>query len=191
MNNHLKIIRPEVVFHPANLHLEGAPVTEQVRKLGDLKGIFQDQQAFELEDPARIAYLVRSWLPVPEGQKGGLYFGASTIMPGKIGHEFFMTKGHSHLKSEQAEFYWGVQGTGMLILMDRERNTWGEEVYPGSLHYIAGDMAHRLANTGSIPLIVGACWPSEAGHNYEEIAIHGFSARLVEKKGKPALIQSL
>jgi mannose-6-phosphate isomerase-like protein (cupin superfamily) len=103
-------------------------------------------------------------------------------------NEYFMTKGHYHLQSNRAEFYWGVQGKGMLILMDRERNTWAEEVCPGSLHYIGAEIAHRLANTGEKKLIVGACWPSDAGHDYDEIAVNGFSARLVEVDGKPKLI---
>ena len=99
-----------------------------------------------------------------------------------------MTKGHFHAQSDCAEFYWGVQGKGVLILMDRDRNTWGEEVYPGSLHYIGQDIAHRLANTGDQNLVVGACWPSDAGHDYDEIAGNGFSARLIEINGQPVLV---
>ena len=33
-----------------------------------------------------------------------------------------------------------------------------------------------------------ACWPSDAGHNYGEIAEKGFSARLVDVDGTPHLI---
>ncbi|MGV8095074.1 MAG: glucose-6-phosphate isomerase family protein [Mangrovibacterium sp.] len=190
MGNHLKILKTDVTFNLADYRLEGKAVIEQVRKVRDLKGIFHHEKAFGSEDPERVVYSVRSWLPVNEGKEGGLFFGASVIMPGKIGDEYFMTKGHFHLKGDRAEFYWGVRGTGMLILMDRERNTWAEEVYPGSLHYIGGEIAHRLANTGDTELIVGACWPSDAGHNYDEIAIHGFSARLVERNGKPGLVAS-
>lgn len=190
MKNHLELIKPDVVFNPEDYRMEGKTVMEQIRKMKDLRGVFQDETAFGSEDPERIVYSVQSWLPVSEGREGGLFFGASTIMPGKIGDEYLMTKGHFHQKSDRAEFYWGVQGTGMLILMDRKRNTWAEEVYPGSLHYIAGEVAHRLANTGAAKLIAGACWPSDAGHNYDEIAIHGFSARLVEVDGKPKLVMS-
>ena len=75
----------------------------------------------------------------------------------------------------------------MLILMDRERNTWAERMMPGSLHYILGGVAHRVANTGNSVLSFAACWPSDAGHNYEEIANKGFSARLVEVNGTPKL----
>jgi glucose-6-phosphate isomerase len=133
---------------------------------------------------------VQVWLPVAENTSAGLFFGTSTIMPGKVGNEYFMTKGHFHAKSDRAEFYWGVQGKGMLLLMDRNRNTRAEEVIPGSLHYIPGETAHRLVNTGDENLVVGACWPSDAGYDYDEIAQHGFSARLFEKDGKPVLINS-
>jgi glucose-6-phosphate isomerase, archaeal len=185
---HLKISKSPVELNPENFKMTGAPVINQVRKLKDLSGIFQDQEAFNFLDQEQPAYSVQSWLPVSEGTPGGLFFGASTIYPGKVGNEYFMTKGHFHLLGDRAEFYWGVQGKGMLILMDRNRNTWAEEVYPGSLHYIGGEIAHRLANTDNENLIVGACWPSDAGHDYEEIAVNGFSARLVEIEGIPKLI---
>jgi glucose-6-phosphate isomerase, archaeal len=185
---HLEICKSPVELNLKNYQMTGEPVINQTRKLKDLKGIFQDQEAFNQMDLEQLAYTVQSWLPVADGTPGGLFFGASTIYPGKVGNEYFMTKGHFHAQSDRAEFYWGVQGKGMLILMDRERNTWAEEVFPGSLHYIGGEIAHRLANTGNEKLIVGACWPSDAGHDYEEIAVNGFSARLLEVEGKPKLI---
>ena len=185
---HLKIARSPVEYGPTNFSLYGPPVNFQERRLNEISAIFGDQAAVKSISPETPVYKVQSWLPVSEGTAGGLFFGASTIMPGKVGNEYFMTKGHFHSKSDRAEFYWGVQGKGVLILMDRDRNTRGEEVYPGSLHYIGGETAHRLANTGDENLVVGACWPSDAGHDYDEIAIHGFSARLVEFNGKPVLI---
>ncbi|HAQ17944.1 MAG TPA: glucose-6-phosphate isomerase [Prolixibacteraceae bacterium] len=185
---HLEIGKSPVELNLKNYQMTGESINNQTRKLKDLKGIFQDQETFEKMDMEQIAYAVQSWLPVGEGTPGGLFIGASTIYPGKVGNEYFMTKGHFHSLGDRAEFYWGVQGKGMLILMDRDRNAWAEEVYPGSLHYIGGEIAHRLANTGVEKLIVGACWPSDAGHDYEEIAVNGFSARLVELDGKPKLV---
>ena len=99
-----------------------------------------------------------------------------------------MTKGHYHASIDRAEFYWGLAGEGMLILMDEQRNVWAERVFPGSLHYISGGVAHRMANVGSSLFSFAACWPSDAGHNYAEIAEKGFSARLIEVNGIPHLI---
>ncbi len=183
---HLEITQSPVTIKTP-MHLMGEPVINQVRKLKDIAGIYLQVDGFDAMDGEQTAYSVQAWMPVDEGTPGGLFFGASTIYPGKVGNEYFMTKGHFHSQSDRAEFYWGIEGQGMLIMMDRDRNTWAEEVFPGSLHYIGGEVAHRLANTGNDKLIVGACWPSDAGHDYEEIAQNGFSARLIEKDGKPRL----
>jgi len=189
--NHLKITQSPVTLGLTNYSLTGNPVFNQQRTLKEVASIFQDQKAAKQFPEDAMAYTVQAWMPVADGTTGGLFFGASTIMPGKVGTEYFMTKGHFHALSDRAEFYWGVQGKGMLILMDRERNTWAEEVYQGSLHYIGGETAHRLANTGDEKLVVGACWPSDAGYDYEEIFVHGFSARLVEVDGKAVLVEAI
>lgn len=185
---HLRLVQTPVQINLNNYQMQGEPVINQTRKLKDIPGIFTDEKAYSEMDSEQLAYTVQAWLPVAEGTPGGLFFGASTIYPGKVGNEYFMTKGHFHSQGDRAEFYWGVQGKGMLILMDRNRKTWAEEVHPGSLHYIGGEIAHRLANTGDEKLIVGACWPSDAGHDYDEIAVNGFSARLVEVDGEPKLV---
>lgn len=187
---HLQILKSPVELALNSFAMKGEPIIQQVRSIKDIAGIFLDQDAMSAMNPEMGVYSVQSWLPVEEGTPGGLYFGVSTLYPGKVENEYFMTKGHFHAQSDRAEFYWGVQGKGMLILMDRDRNTWAEEVYPGSLHYIGGEIAHRLANTGLENLVVGACWPSDAGHDYQEIAENGFSARLIEMEGQPVLIES-
>jgi glucose-6-phosphate isomerase len=187
---HLKVVDPSVALSLSDFSLNGDPVINQTRKIKDLSGIFLGVKAFVEMNPEQLVYIVQAWLPVEDGTPGGLFFGTTTIFSGKVSNEFFMTSGHFHAQSDRAEFYWGIQGKGMLILMDRERNTWAENIYPGSLHFIGGDIAHRLANTSSENLIVGACWPSDAGHDYQEIFINGFSARLIEVDGKPVLVES-
>ena len=189
--NHLQIIKSPLEIDLKDFSLKGEPIINQLRLLKDIAGIFLDQDALTAMDHETPIYSVQAWFPVEEGTTGGLFFGTTTIMPGKVGDEYFMTKGHFHGLSDRAEFYRGVQGKGMLILMDRDRKTWAEELYPGSLHYIGGEIAHRLANTGNEKLVVGACWPSDAGHNYEEITKKGFSARLLEVEGKPCLVNKL
>lgn len=149
---------------------------------------FADVDAFSRMPQNILAYEVSSFLPEQEGTPGGLYFGITYLHPGKVGNEYFMTKGHFHANIDRAEFYWGLEGEGMLILMDQLRRVWAERVFPGSLHYIPGGVAHRMANTGNTLFSFAACWPSDAGHNYREIADHGFAARLLEVDGKPQLI---
>lgn len=158
------------------------------RRLKDLRGIFHDEDSFGLMPQDMVAYEVSSYCPEKEGTPGGLFFGITYLYLGKVGNEYFMTKGHFHANIDRAEFYWGLKGEGMLILMDQNREVWCERVFPGSLHYIPGGIAHRMANTGNQLFSFGACWPSDAGHNYERIANDGFAARLVEKDGIAQLI---
>ncbi|MDR1937123.1 MAG: cupin domain-containing protein [Tannerellaceae bacterium] len=182
-----KIIEPSLLF--VRERLTGREVTKSHRKLEDLKDVFRDRQSCETMPPDTLLYEVYAYMP-PDGERisGGLNFGVTHLYPGKVGQEYFMTKGHFHAREDRAEYYWGIEGQGVLILMNRERQTWGERMFPGSLHYIPGGVAHRVANTGNSVLAFGACWPSDAGHNYEDIARKGFAARLMEIDGIPQLI---
>jgi glucose-6-phosphate isomerase, archaeal len=178
-----------VQFKPGNGELNGDTVQHSSRVIGDLKNIFLQEKEREQMDQDMLVYEVQAYFPVEEGTRGGLFFGNSTIYPGKVGNEYFMTKGHFHSLKDRAEFYWCIYGEGMLILMDESGKTTAEKMQPGSLHYIPGKIAHRVANTGDAPLRFGACWPSDAGHDYNTIANTGFSARLLDVNGKPQLIK--
>jgi len=168
--------------------LSGEGVRTSERKLGEIKDIFKDRQAAEKMDPQTPAYRVASFEPMEQGTRGGIYMGITYLEAGKVGNEYFMTKGHFHNNDDSVEYYWGVKGHGALILMDRERNIWAEEMLPGTLHYIPAGVAHRVANIGEEQLVFAASWPSDAGHDYQTIAHEGFSARLLEIDGKPVLV---
>ena len=163
--------------------LSGEGVVKSSRNLGDLKGFFRDEKIRAGMDQSTLVYEVEAILPVEQGTEGGLYFGRTTVYPGRVGEEHFMTKGHFHVKSDRSEFYWGIEGDGVLLLMNRERQVTAEKISPGSLHYIPAHTAHRTVNTGNETLVVGACWPSDAGHDYEEIERDGFPASLNEMDG--------
>lgn len=77
-----------------------------------------------------------------------------------------------------------------MILMSADYETRMEPMSPGSLHFIPPKTAHRVANTGTGPLRFVACWPSDAGHDYESIRKHGFGARLLNVQEKPVLVRS-
>lgn len=169
--------------------LHGDRVKEKVVTLGDLRNVFQDFSACH-PDTATVVYRVQWVEPVPEGTEGGLLWGNTVIEPGRVGDEYFMTHGHRHQRRDRGEFYATVSGRGALILMDPAGNTWTEPMKPGSLHYISGELAHRVANVGDTPLAFVACWPTDAGHDYETIRERGFSARLICRDGAPALVRS-
>lgn len=168
--------------------LTGRNVVRQERRLREIVGLYADAPALAALDQEQIVYRIEMHLAVAVGTPGGLVFGSSFLKPGRVGDEYFMTKGHFHAKRDAAEYYWGIQGTGALILMDEAGRCWAEQVLPGSLHYVPGRVAHRLANTGNTTLVVGACWPADAGHDYAAIVERGFSARLRAIDGRAQLV---
>ena len=182
-------LRPcPVTFNGRTGRLAGDDLTPLRRTWGQLEGVFADEEAWAAIDSERVAYWAELYFPVPTGTEGGLNFGNTYVEPGRVGDEYVVTKGHFHENREAAEYYWCLAGEGALLLMDEERNCRAERMTPGSLHYIPGRTAHRVANTGEETLALGACWPSNAGHDYETIAREGFSARLLCVDGEPKLV---
>jgi len=184
----MNILKPELFFDSNSGALSGKHIGEKTARIRDLKGIFINESARAALPQDQLVYHVQYYFPVSENTEGGLFFGNTTIYPGKVGDEYFTTKGHFHAKSDRSEYYWCILGKGILLFMDRKRKTWAEEMTPGSLHYLPAHVAHRTVNVGITPMVFGACWPSDAGHDYGTIASEGFSARLLERNGKPELV---
>jgi glucose-6-phosphate isomerase, archaeal len=168
--------------------LSGPSIVEIIRTLADLPGLFADQAAFKALDSSRLVYRVQLFQPVPPDTEGSLFWGTTFLEPGLVGDEYFMTAGHFHSKRNRAEYYSTVHGTGALILMDEARRYRVEWMTPGSTHYIPASTAHRVANIGHSCLSFLACWPGDAGHDYETIALRGFSVRLRCVDGQPTLV---
>jgi glucose-6-phosphate isomerase len=180
------ILEPEITF--INNELKGRNIDRINRRLKNLKDNFFNKTALEKMDPETVVYEVESYFPVAHDTEGGLFYGITYIHPGTVGNEYFMTKGHFHKIRNRGEFYCTLQGEGMLILMGEDRNIWAEKMFPGSIHYIAANTAHRTANTGDTVLSFSAFWPSDAGHDYATIREEGFSKILVQQDGKPTLV---
>jgi glucose-6-phosphate isomerase len=167
--------------------LSGNGIEESVKTLGQLAGIFKDEAAWRAMNPETEVYRVRFWRPVPDGTSGGLFWGSTILLPGRVGDEYFMTHGHFHAIRDRAEFYATVKGTGAMLFMDEGGKTWSQTMSPGTVHYIPGNAAHRVVNTVREPLVFLASWPSDAGHDYASIRTTGFSKRMVLRDGEPCL----
>ena len=153
----------------------GEPVS--VRTLGEIAGIFAEGSKLSEADRGRVVYEIFGCPAEVDGPARLLY--ATTVLhPGTVGDEFFMTRGHFHTNLERGEIMLTLSGTGALVLMDRDRRTWTEPMTPGSVHDIDGRHAHRVANTGSEPLVFFVTWMSDCGHDYASIAEHGFGTLL-------------
>jgi len=172
------------------LLLPDAQLRESLKTLGQLQGIFANEEALSAMDANTVVYRVQAWCPVPDGTEGAQFWGTTVVEPGQVGAEYFMTHGHFHLKRDRTKYYGTVEGEGALILMDESRETRMEPMRAGSLHFIPPHTAHRVANTGKVPLRFVACWPSDAGHDYESIRKHGFGARLMNVNREAMLVRS-
>jgi glucose-6-phosphate isomerase len=182
------IAEPELIFKDQKLI--GDKIDRITRKLKDLGDIFSDKKAYSAMDGETVVYDVESSFPVPQNTEGGLFYGITYIHPGKVGDEYFMTKGHFHSIRNRAEYYCTLEGEGMLLLMSAEGETRAEKMYPGSIHYIPGNTAHRTANIGDTILSFSAFWPADAGHDYDIISKRGFSKILVDHSGVPELVDN-
>jgi glucose-6-phosphate isomerase, archaeal len=188
MNREKSLPKAQTTLNWLAAELRGAPVRQSVTSAGQLAGFFQDKASLAEIDPSTIIYRVEWWEPVSPAVEGGLFWGSTIIEPGRIGNEYFMTRGHFHAIRNRGEYYCTAQGSGMLLLMDEQRRLRAEIMSPGSLHYIPGGFAHRAVNTGDTALSFWACWPSDAGHDYEIVASKGFSARVLSQNGEPVLV---
>jgi len=177
----------QVIVNLNTGELIGPEVQSVTRSIRDLKGVYRDEAARQALDQEEIVYRVQSIHPVGEGVEGGLFWGSTFLEAGMVGDEYFMTKGHNHANRSRSEFYLTVAGTGVLIMMDERRRTFFEPMSAGSLHYLPSHTAHRVANVGNSRLTFLACWPSDAGHDYD--VTDGFSARLRCVGGMPLLVE--
>jgi glucose-6-phosphate isomerase len=174
-------------YDPATGALAGVAPAE--RRLADLRGCFADAAAYEAALAAGNPPVYRVASVAPAAGAGDLHYGIGCVLPGKIGDEYFLTKGHLHAWRPAAEFYFGLSGEGAMLLEDEAT---GESrlvpLQPHAAVYVPGHTAHRTVNTGAVPLIYLGVYPAQAGHDYGAIATRNFRGVVVERAGQPVLL---
>ena len=141
------------------------------KRLSDLAGLYADSNAFEAmarNDGERIVYAVQDFHP-PQ-QVGDLIFGVTRMEPGKVGDEFFLTRGHIHARANRPEIYTGEGGHGLLLMESPEGETRIIAITPRIICYVPPFWIHRLINTGNAPLVMSFAYPGDSGQNYSVIA---------------------
>lgn len=129
-------------------------------------------------------------LDLPEDDSGVLQFGTTILYPGKVGEEYFMTKGHFHTILDTSEIYYGLSGRGMMLMETPEGQVDWKEIGPGEALYVPGRWAHRSINTGTEPLVMFFVYRGDAGHDYGTIEEKGYRKLVVERDGRPAVIDN-
>ncbi len=149
-----------------------------VRKGKDMAGYF-----LQPADPEAVIY------EVYEADCAGNTCTALTILkPGKVGNEYFMTKGHFHEDAESGETYVCLKGKGMVIMQTRDGATDEIILEPGTVACIPPGWAHRTINIGKGEFIMMAVFPANSGHDYVSIQERGFIKRVVEESGQTKII---
>ena len=155
------------------------------RCLSSMSGMFYNQEAAELilqkGDPLIYEFYE---LGCPE-RPGDLSFGTTILYPGKVGNEYFMTKGHFHSILETAEIYYTLSGEGYMVMENQDGDTREIRLLKNNAVYVPRGYAHRTVNTGTVPLVLFYTFEANSGHDYGTIESKGYRKLILEENGVP------
>lgn len=160
------------------------------RTLSQMKDMFCDADAAAeiLKESDPLIYEFHE-LGCPE-RAGDLAFGTTILYPGKVGNEYYMTKGHFHTILDTAEVYYTLSGNGYMVMESPEGETIELPLSKGKAIYVPRCYAHRTVNTGTESLILFYTFAADAGHDYGTIETKGYHKLIVEQNGSPAVIDN-
>lgn len=154
------------------------------KRLKDLEGVYLDENSFRSAVSVHGDAIVYSVNEVrPTQAAGDLIFGTTHMEPGRIGDEFYMTRGHIHAVANRPEVYYGESGAGVMLMESPEGETRVLEVAPGVAVYVPPMWVHRSVNVGAVPLVMTFFYPSDSGQDYGIIASSGGMASLIVADG--------
>ena len=161
------------------------------RYVSNMVSQFNDRAAAEAIVAAgdKLLYEFYELGQIPE-TAGDLKFGTSILYPGRVGDEYFMTKGHFHTILDTGEVYYTLSGHGAMMMETPEGEVSLLEMKPGEAVYVPPRWAHRTINTGDAPMVSFFVYRSDAGHDYGTIEQKGYRKLLVERDGRPAMIDN-
>lgn len=156
------------------------------KRLGDMVGVYRDAEAYAEQVAARgadaVVYTVQEHRTVTD--EGALIIGTSTLLPGQVGEEYAVTRGHLHARPNRAELYHCLSGRGVMLLETVDGQTEAVPLEAGDAVHVPGHWVHRSVNTGDEPFVTLFCYPADAGQNYELIQRAGGMAALVVADGQ-------
>ncbi len=161
------------------------------RNLSKMAGQYSDKTAYDklLHTGDVLLYEVYE-LKRPE-LAGEILHGISIVHPGKVGNEFFMTKGHYHTVLDTAEIYYTLQGEGYMVMETPEGDWAVEKLVSGSVLYVPPRWAHRSVNIGSEEdLVMFFAYPGNAGHDYGTIETQGFRKLILDVDGETEIVDN-
>lgn len=161
-----------------------------VRRLSAMRGQYLDAHTFQaMLSGNPVLYEVYE-IRRPE-LAGELMSGLTIIHPGKVGEEYFMTKGHFHTLLATAEVYYCLKGDGVMVMETSEGEWSVEELHPGRVLYVPPRWAHRSVNTSlREDLVMFFIYPANAGHDYGTIEQQGFRKLVLERDSRVQIVDN-
>lgn len=156
-----------------------------VKTFADLEGLYADSAAFAALLAKRadeIAYEVTEFRP--EHQTGDMIFGVTRMNPGRVGDEFYLTRGHIHARADRPEVYYGQKGRGVMLMESPEGEIRTVEIGPQTICYVPPFWIHRSINVGDEDCMMVFSYPADAGQDYDIIARSGGMRVRVVDDGK-------
>jgi len=158
------------------------------RKASDMQSAFYDRQALQEAilggDPLIYEFYNAQFIT----STSDMSIAITRLFPGKIGDEYYMTKGHLHERNDQPEMYICVRGCGYLLLDTLDGEFRAEAWQPGTITHIPAIWAHRVANTGTEIMVYIGVYHAAAGHNYALVEEKGFAQVVVERQEKDCVV---
>lgn len=174
------------VDHPVLLHIgtdgDLAGATRRYEKtIGEMAGVYRDDDAWRAEVERQGADAVVYSVNEQKYQDGAgaLIVGTSTVLPGRVGAEFALTRGHLHAQADRAELYHCLSGRGVMLLETVDGLSEAIELTPGRAVNVPGHWAHRSVNVGDEPFVTLFCYAADAGQDYGIISDAGGMRSLI------------
>jgi len=155
------------------------------KHLGDMAGVYRDEVAWRAAVAERGADELIYWVDDQRYQEGpgALIVGTSTLLPGRYGDEFAVTRGHLHAVADRAELYHCLSGRGVMLLETLDCRSTAIELTPGRAVNVPGHWIHRSVNVGDEPFVTLFCYAADAGQDYGVISDAGGMKNLVVADG--------
>ncbi len=152
------------------------------KRLGELTGLYADARAFEALAASRgdeVVYDVTDHRP--NAKAGDLITGVTRMGAGKVGDEFFMTRGHIHANVDRPELYFGLKGHGLMLMEAPDGATRIVEIRANTVCYVPPRWIHRSVNVGKSDFVMLFCYPADSGQDYAIIErSNGMRTRIVD-----------
>ncbi len=155
-----------------------------VKTLADLEGLYEEEATFRalLSEIGDIAvYEVTDFKP--SADPGDMICGVTHMRPGKVGREYFFTRGHIHANANRPEVYYGEAGCGVMLLESPQGEVRTIEIGARTLCYVPPFWIHRSVNVGGDDLVMTFAYPADSGQDYAIIEESGGMRKRVVDDG--------